>query len=235
VASVMGPTIRERCEEIKERIARAALRSGRDPSEVRLVAAVKGVPVDKVVEALEAGVGILGENYVQEARRLREQIERPVQWHMIGRLQSNKATEAVRLFDVIETLDRDRIVRELQRCARAQAKRVDVMVQVDLSGEVTKSGAKPEDTHALIEAVAACDHLRCVGLMTLPRFFDDPEGARPTFSELRRLRDWLQPRVPPGVGLKELSMGMSGDFEVAVEEGATLVRIGTALFGARTP
>jgi pyridoxal phosphate enzyme (YggS family) len=200
-----------------------------------LVAAVKSVPVDRILEAVEAGVEMLGENYVQEAQRLQERIEKPVQWHMIGHLQSNKVKQAVRLFDVIETVDREKIIKELQRSAHLEGKRLDVLVQVDLAGEATKSGAKADQVLELIDAVKACENLRCVGLMTLPPVFDDPEGARPTFSELRRLRDRLQALVPSGVELKELSMGMSGDFEVAVEEGATLVRIGTALFGARNP
>lgn len=231
----MSLTVRERLEDIRQRVEAAALRSGRDPSEVRLVAAVKRVPVERVLEAVEAGVEMLGENYVQEARSLKEQIRSPVHWHMIGNLQSNKARQAVRLFDVIETVDRAKILNELERCAREEGKSLDVMVQVDLAEEATKSGADPEHVRTLIEAVAACENLRCIGLMTMPPFFDDPEGARPYFAELRRLRDRLQPLVPRGVELKELSMGMSGDFEVAVEEGATLVRIGTALFGPRTP
>jgi pyridoxal phosphate enzyme (YggS family) len=229
----MALTLQERLEEIQQKVAEAALRSGRDPSAVRLVAAVKSVPVDRILEAVEAGVEMLGENYVQEAQRLRQEIVQPVQWHMIGHLQSNKARQAVRLFDVIETVDREKIVKELQRCAQSEGKRLDVLIQVDLSGEETKSGAEREQVLQLIEVVAACENLRCVGLMTLPPFFDDPDGARPYFSELRKLRDALRPRVPSGVVLRELSMGMSGDFEVAVEEGATLVRIGTALFGAR--
>ena len=227
--------VRERLAEIKKRVAEAALRAGRDPSAVSLVAAVKGVPADRILEAVEAGVEMLGENYVQEAQRLQEQIAQPVHWHMIGHLQSNKARQAVRLFDVIETVDREKVVKELQRYAHSEGKRLDVLVQADLSGEVTKSGAAPETILRLIETVAACENLRCIGLMTLPPFFDDPERARRYFSELRRLRDRLQPLVPPGVVLRELSMGMSGDFEVAVEEGATLVRIGTALFGPRKP
>ena len=231
----MGLGVRERFENIQERVAAAALRSGRDPSEVCLVAAVKRVPVDRILEAVDAGVEMLGENYVQEAQRLKEQIHSPVHWHMIGNLQSKKARQAVRLFDVVETVDREKIVNELQRCAQEEGKRLDVMVQVDLAGEVTKSGADPDQTRRLIETVAACENLRCVGLMTMPPFFNDPEGTRPFFAKLRRLRDRLQLSAPQGVQLKELSMGMSGDFEVAVEEGATLVRIGTALFGPRQP
>jgi pyridoxal phosphate enzyme (YggS family) len=231
----MGLGVRERFESIQERVAAAALRSGRAPSEVCLVAAVKRVPVDRIVEAVEAGVKTLGENYVQEAERLKEQIPPPVHWHMIGNLQSKKARQAVRLFDVVETVDREKIVNELQRCAQEEGKRLDVMVQVDLAGEASKSGADPDQTRRLIETVAACENLRCVGLMTMPPFFDDPERTRPYFAELRRLRDRLQLSAPQGVPLKELSMGMSGDFEVAVEEGATLVRIGTALFGPRQP
>jgi hypothetical protein len=231
----MALTVRERLESIRERVARAARRSGRDPSAVCLVAAVKGVPADSVLEAVESGVRALGENYVQEARKLQDRIHLPVQWHMIGNLQSNKARQAVRLFDVIETVDRVRIAHELQRWAHAEGKRIDVMIQVDLAGETTKAGASPDETLPLIEAVAGCGDLRCVGLMTLPPFFEDPEEARPFFAALRRLRDRVQPLVPDGVELKGLSMGMSGDFEVAVEEGATLVRIGTALFGPRKP
>lgn len=231
----MAVTVRERLERIRQRVAEAALRCGRDPSEVCLVAAVKRVPADRILEAVQAGVGVLGHNYVQEAQKLKSRIEVPVHWHMIGNLQSNKARQAVRIFDVIETVDRRKIVEELQRCAHEEGKRLDVMIQVDLAGEETKSGTAPERTRGLLEAVAACENLRCVGLMTLPPFFDDAEGARPYFSELRRLRDRLQALAPMGNDLKELSMGMSGDFEVAVEEGATFVRIGTALFGPRTP
>ena len=228
-------TVRERLDRIRERVAEAAHRCGRDPSEICLVAAVKHIPVDRILEAVEAGVGVLGDNYVQEAQKLKPQIALPVQWHMIGNLQSNKARQAVRLFDVIETVDREKIVGELQRCAHEEGKRLDVMVQVDLAGEETKSGVAPDRTRRLLEVVAACENLRCVGLMTMPPFFDDPEGARPYFSELRRLRDRFQALVPQGEDLKGLSMGMSGDFEVAVEEGATFVRIGTALFGPRKP
>ncbi len=231
----MDLTVRERMEGIRERIAEAALRSGRDPSDVRIVAAVKRVPVERIREAVDAGVEMLGENYVQEARNLKGQIRTPVHWHMIGNLQTNKARQAVRIFDVIETVDRGKIIHELQRCAREDGKRLDVMVQVDLAEEATKSGADPEQVRGLIEEVAGCENLRCVGLMTMPPFFDDPEGARPYFAELRRLRDRLQALVPRGAELRELSMGMSGDFEVAVEEGATLVRIGTALLGPRNP
>ncbi len=231
----MKMTIRDRLETIRERISAAALRAGRDPSEVDLVAAVKRVPADRVLEAVEAGVKMLGENYVQEARSLKEKVVSPVRWHMIGHLQSNKARQAVRLFDVIETVDREKLVNELERCAREEGRNLDVMIQVNLAGEATKSGADPDQARPLIEAVAACRNLRCVGLMTLPPLFDDPEGARPYFAELRRLRDRLRPLVPQGGELAELSMGMSGDFEVAVEEGASLVRIGTALFGPRNP
>ncbi len=225
--------IESRLKEIQGRIAEAARRVGRDPAEVQLVAAAKGVPPERIVEAVDAGVGLVGENYVQEAQRAREAVDRPVRWHLIGHLQSNKVRQAVRLFDVIETVDRPKIVSELERQAGLQGRRLEVLVQVNLSGEVTKSGAAPEDVPALLEALAGCEHLRCIGLMTLPPRFDDPEGARPYFAELRRLRDDLRERLPAGGSLEALSMGMSGDFEAAVEEGATWVRIGTALFGPR--
>ncbi len=225
--------IQDRLKEIQDRIARAALRVGRRPSEIQIVAAAKTADAERVAKALEAGVEILGENYVQEAQRMQECIGRSAQWHLIGHLQSNKAKQAVRLFNVIETVDREKITKELQHYAAREDKKLDLLIQVNLSGEPSRSGAEPQQVLSIIRAIALCENLRCTGLMTLPPFFDDPEGARPYFAELRRLRDQLQSKVPAGVILKELSMGMSGDFEVAVEEGATWVRIGTALFGPR--
>ncbi len=229
----MQDTIQNRLKEIHDRIAQAAFRVGRNPSEIQVVAAAKTADSEKVAEALEAGVEILGENYVQEAQRMQGCIDQPAKWHLIGRLQSNKAKQAVRLFNVIETVDREKILKDLQHYAAQENKKLDLLIQVNLAGETSKSGAEPQQVLSIIRAAAACENLRCIGLMTLPPFFDDPEGARPYFAELRRLKDKLQADVPTGVVLKDLSMGMSGDFEVAVEEGATWVRIGTALFGAR--
>jgi len=197
------------------------------------VAAAKTVPPEKVRAAIEAGVNVIGENYVQETKRVKAQIDLPVKWHLIGHLQSNKVKQAVHLFDVVETIDRQSLVKEFQQYASLADKRLELLVQVNLSGELSKSGVKPDEVLPLIETIAHSENLFCSGLMTLPPFFDEPERARHYFSELRELRDRLQPIVPGNVRLQELSMGMSGDFAVAIEEGATLVRIGTALFGPR--
>jgi len=229
----MYSTIADNYQRIRERIDRAALRSGRRAEEVRLVAVVKTVAAHRINEAVAVGVEILGENYVQEAQEKQDHVKAPVQWHMIGHLQSNKSKTSVSLFDVLETVDSQKIISELQRHAHQQGKMVDVMIQVNLTGESSKSGASADKVPELIEAAAACENLRCVGLMTIPRYFDAPEKVRPEFSALRRLKEQTQRQCPPGVVLEELSMGMSGDFEVAIEEGATLVRIGNALFGPR--
>ena len=225
--------IRENLERVRERISKAAERSGRSPEEIRLVAVCKTVDTARIAEAVEAGVEILGENYVQEARNKRESLGRSVSWHMIGHLQSNKARLAVDLFDVFETVDREKIIRELQRHARHSGKEVSVMIQLNLSGESSKSGAVQDRAMELIHMAASCENLRCVGLMTVPPYYDEPEKARPFFAQLREVRDRLKPQCPHGVTLENLSMGMSGDFEVAIEEGATHVRIGTAIFGHR--
>jgi len=229
----MDADIQENLERLRERMARAAHRARRSAGEVRLVAVTKTVPQERIAAAVDAGVEILGENYVQEAEKKRAWCGRPVQWHMIGHLQSNKARAAVVLFDAFETVDREKIVLALQRQAREVGKTVEVFIQVNLAAEASKTGASPDQVLPLVRLAAGCDHLRCRGLMTMPPFFDQPEKARPFFAGLRELRDRLRPVCPPNAVLEELSMGMSGDFEVAIEEGATLVRIGTALFGAR--
>jgi len=226
--------IRENLEQVRDRIAQAAVRAGRSPQEIRLVAVTKNVAADRIAQALDAGVEMFGENYVQEAREKRASLGRSSAcWHMIGRLQSNKTRLAVDLFDVVETVDREKILRELDRHAGQVGKVVSVMIQVNLSGEPTKSGAEAERALGLIRHAATCENLRCVGLMTIPPVDDEPERARPFFARLRALRDGLRPLCPAGVQLDALSMGMSADFEVAVEEGATHVRIGTAIFGQR--
>jgi len=228
-----GGEIRENLQWVRERISRAAVRSGRRPEEIRLVAVTKTVDPQRVAQAAEAGVEIFGENYVQEARAKKEALGRTACWHMIGHLQSNKARIAVDLFDAVETVDREKVLLELDRHARQVEKVLSILIQVNLSGEPTKSGAERGRALELIQRAAACANLRCQGLMTIPPFYDEPEKARPFFAALRELRDGLRPLVPSGVGLDALSMGMSGDFEVAIEEGATHVRIGTAIFGKR--
>ena len=217
---------------VRERIAAAARAAGRDPSEVRLVAVSKTKPAAAVRRAWEAGQTIFGENYVQEARDKIAQVGPGPVWHLIGHLQSNKARLAASLFAVVETVDRPKIARALDRHARELGKELGVLLQVNLSGEAQKSGCSPEEAEALAQEVAELPGLRLMGLMTIPPFFDQPGRARPYFARLRELAERLAPNLPPG-SMDELSMGMSGDFEAAVAEGATLVRVGTAIFGAR--
>jgi pyridoxal phosphate enzyme (YggS family) len=221
-------------QEVRQRITGAALRTGRDPGEVRLVAVSKTVEVDRIRQAIRAGIAILGENYVQEAKKKIEQMGMEAQWHMVGHLQSNKARQAVQLFDMIHSLDSLPLARELDRRAEAAGRTINSLVQVNLSGEQTKSGVSPESVEKLLKNLIPLKHLRVCGLMCMPPFFHEPERARPLFKALRELRDRLRERGLPGIGLEELSMGMSGDYEVAVEEGATLVRVGTAIFGSRS-
>lgn len=222
-------TIEQRVAEVRARIEAAARRAGRDPGEVTLIAVTKVFPAEAIRAAYAAGLRHFGENYVQEFERKRPAVAdlAGACFHLIGHLQSNKARRAVQAFDFIQTVDSARLARRLDD-AVAELKpdaRLPVMIEVKLSPEETKSGVAPEELGALVEAVRACSHLELRGLMTMPPFSDDPEDARPYFRRLRELASQF--------GLPELSMGMSQDFEVAIEEGATHVRIGTALFGPR--
>lgn len=228
----MREEIAARVRAVKRRIREAAAACGRDPGEIRLVAVSKTWPPEAVAFAHEAGLAEFGENYVHEAREKIAALGRlPLRWHLIGHLQTNKAKFAVRLFDLIHTLDSVRLAREIDRLAARLPKVQDVLIQVSLAGEETKSGASPEEVPALIAEASRLAHLRVRGLMTIPPYFDDPERARPYFARLRALRDRLEKES--GIELPELSMGMTGDFEAAIAEGATLVRIGTAIFGKR--
>lgn len=223
-----------RLDTLLDRIRKAAVACGRDPQSVRLVAVSKTVAAERVRAAVAAGVDTLGENYIQEARAKIETLAAlPVAWHFIGHLQSNKAKYAVRLFELIHTVDSLKLAAELDRQAARAGKSQRVLVQVNVSGEASKSGACEAEAGHLVADIGKLAHLSVEGLMTMPPFFDQPEKARPSFRALRRLRDDIQQRHLPGVDLRELSMGMTGDFEVAIAEGATLVRIGTALFGER--
>ncbi len=227
--SVIGDNIRE----IRENIAEAALRSGREPSEVRLMAVTKTVDDDRILEAIEAGVDIMGENYIQEAKRKIEMMDVDVKWHMIGHLQSNKAKYAVRLFDMIHSVDRMKLAMELDRRSATAGRVTDILIEVNVSGEESKNGISANEAPDLISQISLLDNLSIRGLMTMPPWFDDPEDARPFFVALRELRDKIIAEDIKGIEMRELSMGMSGDYRVAVEEGATIVRIGTAIFGAR--
>ncbi len=220
--------IRHAIEAVRERIHRACETAGRDSAEVTLVAVTKTVDAARVIEAIEAGVGDIGENYVQEAKGKIETVgPGRVRWHMIGHVQSNKVKYIPSLFDCVHTVDSTAILEGLEK----RAKEMDVLFEVNLAGEATKSGTDVDGLRRILEKVPSLVHLKPVGLMTMPPYVEDPEDVRDVF---RRLRTTLQMmNAEFGLAMKELSMGMSSDFEVAVEEGATMVRIGTALFGER--
>ena len=230
-------TLRARLERVRARVAASARRAGRPPEEVALVAVSKTQPAAVLREALAAGVGVFGENRVREAEGKIEELGagRAARWHLIGHLQSNKARRAVRLFDCIQSVDSAALISRLERvCEEDGRESLDVLLQLDLAGEATKTGARPDELPALLDALQACGRVRCRGLMTLPPFFEDARLVRPYFRRLRELRDeWGARGLFAGGAAGELSMGMSHDFEVAVEEGATMVRVGTAIFGAR--
>jgi PLP dependent protein len=225
--------LKKRLENVNDRINKAALKCGRDPENIHLVAVSKTIPANRVKEAIELGVTILGENYVQEARDKFNLLGTyPVSWHFIGHLQTNKAKYAVRLFDLIHSVDTLKLARELDKQAKKINKVQDILIQINVSKEPSKSGSDMENAANLIKDIERLENLSVKGLMAMPPFFNNPEKARPYFIALRNLRDQIQ-KTLPGVALDELSMGMTGDFEVAIEEGATFVRIGTAIFGER--
>ena len=227
--------LRTRLADVGARIARAAGRAGRDPASVTLIAVSKTFPPEYVRAAAEAGQVDFGENKVQEARQKMERTsDLPIRWHLVGHLQTNKAKKACG-FDVVHSIDGAELIDRLDRAAEAAGRRLDLLVQVDLAGEATKHGAREDELTAIFEAARAARASRIVGLMLLPPAVDDPDAARPYFRALRDVRDRLLGRGVDASSLKELSMGMSHDFEVAVEEGATLVRVGTAIFGSRPP
>jgi len=234
-------SIRENLFRVIERIEKAARKAGRDPKEIKLVAVSKTVEVARIKEAIEAGVTILGENYVQEAQKKIEEIGkpactdrfgegRPVSWHFIGHLQSNKAKYAVRLFDMVHSLDSIPLAEELNRRAEQAGQVIKVMTEVNLSKEATKFGTDEEQLLNLARRIQDLKHLSLEGLMTMPPYFDSPEMSRPYYVALREFKEKM---TSEGVPLRELSMGMSNDFEIAIEEGATFVRVGTAIFGPR--
>jgi pyridoxal phosphate enzyme (YggS family) len=226
--------LRSRLADIRSRIERAAGRAGRHPSSVRLVAISKTFPADYVRALAAAGQIDFGENKVQEALQKMDQTrDLPLRWHLVGHLQSNKAKKAAR-FDVTHSIDSPSLLEKLDEAVHAAGRRMELLVQVDLAGEATKHGASEDELQAIFDAGRQARATRLVGLMLLPPAVDDPEAARPYFRMLRDVRDRLVARGVDSSMLNELSMGMSHDFEVAVEEGATLVRVGTALFGGRT-
>jgi PLP dependent protein len=227
--------LQTRLAGVRDRLARAAGRVRRDPASVRLVAVSKTFSAEHVRAAAAAGQVDFGENKVQEAlQKIADTSDLPIRWHLIGHLQSNKARKAGAEFSMIHSVDEAALVTRLDESARAAGRSLELLVQVDLAGEATKHGAPEEALAAIFEAARACRSARVVGLMVLPPATDDPEGARPYFRKLREIRDGLLAGGVDHSMLSELSMGMSHDFEVAVEEGSTLVRVGSAIFGERT-
>jgi PLP dependent protein len=228
--------LRTSYDEVCEKISARARACGRAPEEITLVAVSKTHPVATLRMAIEIGITDFGENRVQEAdTKISELRGDAARWHLIGHLQANKARRAVRLFDVIHSLDSIPLAQRLdQFCDEENRNELSVLIQVDLAGEETKSGVAEEELAKLVKAVNDCSRLRLIGLMTLPPFFEDAEEVRPFFRRLKELRDQFQSRGSFGNKPGELSMGMSHDFEVAIEEGATMLRIGTAIFGERS-
>ena len=229
------PQLGERLTRIRAQIEAAAIKCGRLPHEVKLIAISKTHPVSLIREAIVLGATDIGENRVQEAEQKINEVGRnAARWHLVGHLQANKARRAVQLFDVIHSLDSLELARRLDRlCGEEGRENLSVLVQLDLGHEETKSGIDEGELIGLVEGLKTLDRVQCVGLMTLPPFFDDPEQARPFFRRLRELRDELAAHGAFGDRQGELSMGMTNDFEVAIEEGTTMVRVGTAIFGQR--
>ena len=226
--------IAHRLAAVRERIAAAARSAGRDPSSVLLVAVSKTFPIEAVREAYAAGHRDFGENKVQEGlQKIVTSADLPIRWHLLGHLQTNKARKAAPAFATIHSVDSVELLHKLDAAAAEAGRTPELLIQVDLAGEATKSGVAPDGVPPLLDAAAALKAARVVGLMTLPPIPESPEDARPYFKRLRALRDeWLASGVPAPM-LRELSMGMSADFEVAVQEGSTMVRVGTAIFGSR--
>ncbi|MFW6011047.1 MAG: YggS family pyridoxal phosphate-dependent enzyme [Desulfosalsimonas sp.] len=228
-------TITENIRLIQERIRNAAISCGRDPESVKLVAVTKTVEPERIRKAVDTGLNCFGENYIQEARQKAQDLaDCDISWHFIGHLQSNKAKYAVRIFDLIHSVDSFKLARELDRQAEKHGRIQNILIQINLGQEQSKSGITQKEAPGLARQISELDNLSIQGLMTMPPFFDQPEKVRPFFRKLAMLRDKISGENIPGVEPKELSMGMTGDFEVAVEEGSTMVRIGTALFGERT-
>jgi PLP dependent protein len=226
--------VAENVERVRERIHRACRQSGRDVKDVRLIAVSKTKPAEAIRQAYAAGLSEFGENRVQEAAAKRKELEDlDAVWHLIGHLQSNKAKQACRIFDWVHSVDSLHLAEKIGREAAALGRKMPVLIEVHLGEEASKFGVEEDDLARMAEGMAAMPSLELRGLMTLPPFFDNPQEVRPFFRRLRELAARIDARNLPGVQMRELSMGMSHDFEIAVEEGATIVRVGTAIFGER--
>jgi pyridoxal phosphate enzyme (YggS family) len=225
--------ISDNINTIKQRIVSAAVKCGRDPDSIKLLAVTKTIPTEYIIKAIDAGITMLGENYVQEAKDKITAIGSRARWHMIGHLQTNKAKYAVTLFDYVHSVDRLELAQELDKRAGLINCKLSVLIEVNVSGEESKSGIPADNAPALIKQIAGLENLAVRGLMTMAPYSNNPENARPYFSALRNLRDNISRQQIPGIQMEELSMGMTDDFAVAIEEGATIVRIGRAIFGER--
>ena len=225
--------IRDNLTRIQDQISAAAERSGRSPHAICLAAVSKTQPVERILEAIEAGVTDIGENRVQEARSKYNQVNCPVRWHLVGHLQTNKVKQALQMFDLIHSVDSLKLLAEIDRRSTQLNQRADVLIQVNTSDEPSKFGIAPDQAPDLIEKSLAYTHVQIKGLMTIGAFLPDPEAVRPSFARLRQLKERIVCQQFPNVDMKYLSMGMTNDFEAAIEEGANLVRIGTAIFGKR--
>jgi len=218
---------------LQDRIAAAAGRAGRDPSEITVVGVTKNVEAQRIAEAVAVGIRDFGENRVQEAAKKIPRVQADVTWHLVGHLQRNKAKQAVELFSLIHSLDSIRLARELDRRCEMADSTIDLLLQVNISGEATKFGVPPEMARDVLLEIARYERLRVRGLMVIAPYSDNPEDSRPWFSQARQLTRELGRLSISNVSMDELSMGMSGDYEVAIEEGATIIRVGTAIFGER--
>jgi pyridoxal phosphate enzyme (YggS family) len=225
-------SVRDNVLEVRDRIAAAADRVLRDPGDVLLVAVTKTVPPTRIAECIDAGVTAIGENRIQEAERKFPGLP-TVERHMVGHLQRNKVPRALELFDMVQSVDSPRLARELSMRAAAEGGSIDVLIEVNTSGEDSKYGFRPDETVDQVGELADLKGLRIRGLMTVGAFEPDPDDVRPSFRALRSIRDAVEEAVIPGVSMEHLSMGMTNDYEVAIEEGATIVRIGRAIFGER--
>ena len=226
--------MKKKLESVKQAIKTAAESCGRSPDSIRLVAVSKTMPAEKVKEAIDAGAAIIGESYIQESREKFKALSLcNISWHFIGHLQTNKAKYAVRLFDLIHTVDTLKLARELNKEAEKHNKIQHILIQVNIGKELSKSGTGIDNVLGLAREISMLKNLSLKGLMTIPPFFNSPEKARPFFKKLMEIKNIIKKASIPNISMDELSMGMTGDFKVAIEEGATLVRIGTAIFGPR--
>jgi pyridoxal phosphate enzyme (YggS family) len=227
-------SVEENIKDVWSRIERAAAKTRRGKEDIKLVAVTKTVEVERIKDAISYGIGIIGENRVQEAESKLDQITEKVEKHLVGHLQTNKAKKAVDLFDFIQSVDSLRIAQEISRRASQKGSLMPVLVEVNTSGEETKFGIEPDQVLPLMESISDLEGIRIKGLMTIGLFSDDPEDTRPCFRRLKAIFDQLKEDSIPNVEMTYLSMGMTSDFEVAIQEGSNMVRVGTAIFGARS-